>query len=267
MDPEWFWVHRHQPFVDSGSDIFLAATPGGTIAYVASAEANWQIVQRRTDFPKPLDSYHVLNIYGRNVVTTEGLLWRHHRKITAPPFAGEKNNALVWKESIYQTGAMLRSWLEKDGVCDDLQQDTMRLPLHIISRAGFGVRLAWPGQEHKPELQKQNVDGTATGSIIEEKELSSFDVPAGHSMSYQEAISVLLHNILLVLLIPKWLLSRLPIESLRKVHQSYVEWGMYMRELYEKKKLEIRDGQEKGGVDLMGTFPVSLHIYFNLREC
>jgi cytochrome P450 len=51
----------------------------------------------------------ILNIYGWNVVTTEGAEWRMHRKITSRPFS-EKNNQLVHDESIRQTTQMMASW-------------------------------------------------------------------------------------------------------------------------------------------------------------
>jgi cytochrome P450 len=51
----------------------------------------------------------VLDIYGRNVVTTEGAEWRMHRKITSRPFS-EKNNQLVHDESVRQTIQMMASW-------------------------------------------------------------------------------------------------------------------------------------------------------------
>jgi cytochrome P450 len=54
----------------------------------------------------------VLNIYGRNVVTTEGTEWRLHRKITSRPFS-ERNNQLVHEESVRQTIQMMAAWESK----------------------------------------------------------------------------------------------------------------------------------------------------------
>jgi cytochrome P450 len=51
----------------------------------------------------------VLDIYGRNVVTTEGQEWRLHRKVTSRPFS-EKNNQLVHDETVRQTTQMMNSW-------------------------------------------------------------------------------------------------------------------------------------------------------------
>src|SRR3979490_637873 len=58
----------------------------------------------------------VLELYGRNIVTTEGLEWRLHRKVTSRPFS-EKNNQLVHEETVRQTTQMMQAWDEnaKDG--------------------------------------------------------------------------------------------------------------------------------------------------------
>ena len=51
----------------------------------------------------------ILDVYGKNVVTTEGSSWRLHRKITSRPFS-EKNNQLVHDESVRQATQMMASW-------------------------------------------------------------------------------------------------------------------------------------------------------------
>lgn len=51
----------------------------------------------------------ILDIYGRNVLTSEGAAWRLQRKITARPFS-ERNNQLVHDESVKQATQMMESW-------------------------------------------------------------------------------------------------------------------------------------------------------------
>lgn len=70
----------------------------------------------------------------------------------------------------------------------DVAAATMRLSLHVISRAGFGRRLLWPHEE-----------------MAREKEVGK--VPPGHTMTYKDALSILLDNILFAFLLPRWLLS------------------------------------------------------------
>lgn len=43
-------------------------------------------MNHRARFAKPTELYDVLDLFGRNIVSTEGEEWRAHRKITAPSF-------------------------------------------------------------------------------------------------------------------------------------------------------------------------------------
>ncbi len=193
-EPEWAWLGLHEPFARLKSDILMFVSPSRSTVWVCDADAISQITTRRNDFPKPIEIYKSVSIYGTNVVSTEGAMWRHHRKITSPPFT-EKNNHLVWAESLHQAQSMLTSWVGKDGernkTVTTVAKDTMRLSLHIISRAGFGVRLLWPGVE------------TTEGGRGEE----GIDTE-GHEMSYTDALGSLLHNLVWLILLPQWLLSK-----------------------------------------------------------
>lgn len=199
-------MHRHAPFRKIGSDTFMTVAPGGIVLWVADASAIHQITTRRNDFPKPIHMYRSIDLYGKNVVTTEGQIWRQHRKITSPPFT-EKNNHLVWAESIHQAQAMLKSWVGDDSdavkTIRKVADDTMRLSLHVISRAGFGVRLLWPGVEDGDPPVKGR-DAQVPGGVAP----SCVAVGRGHTMSYTDALSSLLHRLIAVLLLPKFLLSK-----------------------------------------------------------
>lgn len=201
---------------------------------VADAEAIAQITTRRNDFPKPTDMYQSIDLFGKNVVTTEGAYWRHHRKITSPPFT-EKNNHLVWLESLHQAQSMMAGWVDQgdgadSGPIKDVATQSMRLSLHVISRAGFGVRLEWP---HEERSQK---------------------IPEGHTLTYKEALERLLENIIVVMLNPKWILRNSPLKIHKVANEAYVEWGKYMREMYEEKRKEVKKGEAtREGMDLMGA--------------
>lgn len=187
LDPEWTWLRRHEPFKAIGSDIFMVCSPGKNSVYVCDPEATVQITTRRNDFPKPIEIYGSVDLFGKNVISTEGSIWRHHRKITSPPFT-EKNNHLVWQESLHQGQSLIASFLDK-GSEKDISAATMRLSLHIISYAGFGRRLLWPHEELKE-----------SGKAVV--------VPEGHTMTYKDALSTLLENIIAVMLLPTWFLSK-----------------------------------------------------------
>ena len=199
---DWEWARRYEPFKRYGSDTFLLVNPERCVLYTADADVITQITTRRSDFPKALEVYGVLKIYGNNVVTSEGQLWRHHRKITSPPFS-EKNNHVVFTETVGQCQDMVDSWMDGDKESSKtirtVADDAMRLSLHVISRGGFGVHIEWP----------KTAEATENGHVNgEEGNTSTASLAEGHTMSYDDALGSLLHNLLPVLLIPKSLLSR-----------------------------------------------------------
>ena len=140
------------PFVKVGKDLFLTISPTMIHCFVADAEAMTQITTRRTDFPKPLEMYTSLDLYGKNLVSTEGPDWRMHRKLAAPSF-GEKNNELVWVESLHHTKSLLGLWTGEDGrggaTIADPSAGAMNFALYVISSAGFDIRVVWSHEEGK----------------------------------------------------------------------------------------------------------------------
>lgn len=115
------------------------------------------------------------------------------------------------------------------GPLKDVATQAMRLSLHVISRAGFGVRLEWPHEER------------------------SRQIPEGHTLTYKEALERLLENIIVVMLNPKWVLRNSPLKIHKVANEAYVEWGKYMREMYEEKRNEVKKGETREGMDLMGA--------------
>ncbi|KAJ4375240.1 hypothetical protein N0V83_002326 [Neocucurbitaria cava] len=244
LHPEWGYRSGHKPFAQIGKDVFLVVSPTRIHGFVADAEAVTQITTRRNDFPKPLEMYGALDIYGKNLVSTEGADWRMHRKLAAPSF-GEKNNELVFTESLHHAQSLLRLWTGPDGhgnqTVIDPSAGAMNFALFVISSAGFDVRVVWPHEEGDQASQRKS-EGTSmfVGS----------EVPAGHQMTYREALSELLHNIMWTQVLPPKYLPKSPVKVHRTVGKAVVEWGKYMDELYELKKSQVASGQNKGGMDL-----------------
>jgi cytochrome P450 len=233
----------HRPFAQIGSDVFLLVSPTKINAFVANAEVITQITTRRNDFPKPLEMYKRIDIYGKNMLSTEGSAWRTHRRVTAPSF-GEKNNELVFTEALHHAQELLRFWmgpgLKGNVTIEDPGQDMARFALYIISRAGFDVRVAWPHEEQRLSQGDEKEKALAVGSVP----------PPGHKMNYREAMSTLLENILWTQIAPAQFLEKSPFKSHRKLGTAIQEWGQYMREMLEAKKKEVASGQDKAGMDL-----------------
>ena len=247
--PELPWRFRHEAFRRQGTDTLLTVSGGGFVMFVADADVISQITTRRNDFPKMVKAYTLLNIYGKNVVTTEGSAWRRHRKLTSPPFT-EKNNQLVWTETLDQTQAMLDLWLGKDRKGNrtvwSVMDDTLRLSLHLISRAGFGQKLAWPIDEEVSEVKSEGQPHR-----IKTQNMQT-EIGEGHSMSYFNALHRLLTDIVLVVMLNHWVLRWSPSKAMRHAHAAYVEWGKYMREMIVSKRKAIELGKDVGEKDILG---------------
>nr|POE65363.1 putative cytochrome p450 cyp13a6 [Quercus suber] len=230
--PEFGWNKKYEAFRQFGSDMFIIVAPGANNLQVADAEAISQITARRNDFPKPTWMYKSVDLFGKNVVSTEGAVWRHHRKITSPPFT-EKNNHMVWQESLHQAQSMVTSWVGPSGNASgpiwSVAESAMRLSLHVISRAGFGERLTWPHEESEKELTK------------------------GHTLSFKEALETVLHKIVIIMLFPKFLLNNSPFQAHKAANRALIEWRQYMKEMYAKKTSEVQSGATREGMDLMGA--------------
>jgi len=176
-------------------------SPNGLALLTASPEVTHEVTSRREAFPKPLEHYEILSMFGRNVVTTEGSLWRMHRKVTAASF-NEKNSALVFGVAIQQAQGMAEYWTkaqEQTGSIKTAENDTMSLALNIISYVGFGLRLCFPGQSLP-------VDSDSRMS-----KYASFSPSGGHTLTFRDSIAGTLHHLLALLLTPSLIISMYPV--------------------------------------------------------
>ncbi|KAF9882183.1 cytochrome P450 [Colletotrichum karsti] len=239
--PNYSYTLLHEPFARHG-ETFMIVSPFQILILTDSAEAIHSITQQREKFPKLVETYEILKQFGDNVLTTEGTVWRMHRKVTSAAF-NEKNAALVFAESIKQAQSMTQKWLgpNGEGKIDTLDHDTMRLALNIISYVGFGMRLLWPGQT-LPE-----------GTDPKLTKYSSLDAPPGHTMSFVDAIAEMLEHILVLLLVPRWLLKLLPFKYTKLALDSHDNYEQYIDELMQDKIEDLQRGDHgDAGMDLMG---------------
>ena len=238
VNSAWPWKFRYAPFAALGTDTFWTVAPGGNILHTADANVIADITSRGADFPKPTSLYKSVDIYGKNVVSSEGAMWRQHRKLVAPAFT-EKNSQLVFNETLEQTEAMLALWQGLDGDAKTLRtvaEDTMRLSLNVIGRAGLGRKMGWPSS-------MQRAEGDDKGETTND-----------HKLSFTESLHYLLKNIYFVMIFPKWLLRQAPSPKIRKTLDSYYEWAAYMKEMLASKRKLVEAGEdETATIDLIGN--------------
>ncbi|KAI0030490.1 614/534 cytochrome P450 [Vararia minispora EC-137] len=178
------------------------------IVEVADPAAIKEIVTHRARFPKPLEWYGVLKLFGTNVVTTEGNEWKKHRKVAAPAFT-EKNYRMVWDE----TARIMQDLLDNEWKrAPEIQVNNaidlaVPITLYIIASAGFGHRISW----------------------AEEK-----NIPTGHTMTFKESIHIVSTKVFYKLITPRWILGYT--ESLRRLRDAFDDFDKYMFEMIEARR-------------------------------
>lgn len=184
-------------------DTYMFVGLNGTFLRTSNAELINQIVVRKADFMKPVEGYKIVDIFGRSMLTQEGLEWRRHRRVVGPSFS-EKSNKLVFEESLRQAESMMDLWgsqgknTESNMRVENTAVDAATLSLHVICAAGFGVPQLWPG-ESEDKLQGNVLPG-----------FNTFQLSGGHTLPFKDSLGLLLKNILWLVAFPPWLLSMKP---------------------------------------------------------
>ncbi|KAH7326292.1 cytochrome P450 [Stachybotrys elegans] len=249
LDQEWGFNTGYSLFAKHG-EMFVIVSPGRNLAVCCNAEVVQQMSVRKDHFPKDLATYDILRPFGDNILTTEGKEWRMHRKASAPAF-NERNMAMVFHEATRQAQSMIKTWTGPGGnstaTLRTLQEDAMRIALHVISFVGFGVALLWPGEtlaeDMDPKLAKY----------------ASPEPLGDHVMSFADALEKMLDYILLILIFPDWMLRYMPWKQGLVALTSRNEFYKYTNELVDEKSCDL--GREEGGnrksMDLMGQLLLS----------
>jgi len=101
-----------------------------------------EVTTHRAAFPKPVQFYKMLNIFGSNILATEGDEWRMHRNVVAKSFT-EQNNKLIWAETIDCISSLFATWEEesekkgdREVVIESAADLTREITLMVLSATG-----------------------------------------------------------------------------------------------------------------------------------
>ncbi|KAI0027187.1 cytochrome P450 [Vararia minispora EC-137] len=201
-----------RPFAESGWDavaiVSLFPTLKLTVDIVDPAAAK-EVMNDRARFPKPLEFYRHVRFFGPNIVATEGAQWKRHRRVVAPAFA-EKNYRLVWDEAGRIVQELLdHAWGRAEVV--ELKNGidvTVPITLYVIASAGFGKRISW-ADESGP--------------------------PAGHSMTFKQAIHAVSSNVFAKVLYPRWVMGAT--KHLRHLRDAFDDFEKYIYEMIDERRV------------------------------
>ncbi|KAG0650503.1 Cytochrome P450 [Hyphodiscus hymeniophilus] len=236
----WTWNLGYEPFERLGSDTIVTVAPGGITLHTCSPEIIAQIGRRHKDFLKPTRLYKIVDAFGSNLVSSNGQPWRRQRKAITPSFT-EGNNSLVWTESIHQTRCMLRRWegqLQGSSKIHsfNIQDDLKTLAFHILNRAGFGVRLQWPGI---PDTAGED----AVGNSDTHTSLDGDGLEGGQGMRFGDAMLVVVDHLKELFIFPKWVLKHAPSKSLNTIWLAHKEIESYLGKYISCQQNSIREGE------------------------
>ncbi|CAG8727334.1 6561_t:CDS:2, partial [Acaulospora colombiana] len=137
IGPQYWSYEKHNAFVKAGQDI---------ISSVALDYMDVGIMVADAEAAQPIDIYVVLDLFGRNVLTTEFDDWRTHRRIASPAFS-ENNNRLVCQEAAFTIQELFNMWGDQKSVTfnnvTDLFVQSFKETMEIVSSDLF-VKLAVP---------------------------------------------------------------------------------------------------------------------------
>lgn len=126
---------------------------------------------------------------------------------------------------------------ETDGpVLRHIENDFIRLTLNITTFNMFGKDVRWPNRTATPSKLDDDA-GPATDEGLS----------AGHKMSYQMSIKTMLNNCNLLMVAPNWFTKWSPSKTHRKAGLACRELGVYLNEMVDEKRQQMREGTAKGG--------------------
>ncbi|KAI0860075.1 cytochrome P450 [Xylaria cubensis] len=234
--PGWAFKHRYDIFERLGHDTFILVTPRRIILRTANPQVIDQVTSRREDFPKALESYKILSLFGDNILSTEGNEWRLHRKLTAPTF-NESNMARIFEESTHQAQCLVAHWLNKGKrqILRSLEEDIMELAFNVISFLGFGLRVPW---SHEPLPNDISPDMM---------KYIRRDNPEGYQLAFRTCLTQLVHNIFLLFLLPKALLDHLPFKAVKQVKIAKDSFPKYLSQFLQEQARSHEEGNVLSG--------------------
>ncbi|KAH7100852.1 cytochrome P450 [Auriculariales sp. MPI-PUGE-AT-0066] len=222
-----------KPFLREGSTVVPAIWPlsGKRYYLVADAAAAKKVFNDRHGFIKDVEVYKIISFFGDNIVGTEGDEWARHRAISRKSFS-ERNNSLVWTETVSTLNDWFRVWDEAiersaDGtITIDVTTELRDMSLFIIASAGFGLHFS------------RDSMGVRT---------------AGFKMPFVQSLFVAVETMIVKVLAPRWMYV-LPIKKLQDSNIAYTELKQYIVAMIS----EARQGMKPGQVAHVDSEPADL---------
>ena len=139
--------------------------------------------------------------------------WQRQRKISSSSF-GEKNNTIVWAESVRQAQELLEHWCTQSHPIHDTATHLRILSLNVLSNVGFAKDYSFHKASEPPK--------------------------AGHVFNYRDSLAIVIENIILIMIVgPRVLCNRSLPRSWSRVGHAVIDFEAYMEDLYATEKSAV----------------------------
>jgi len=230
------WIKKHlefkENFFESSYNVIRTFGADGIVRTVHSDKPMISVynvdtikhvmVKYAKNYPKPESKmYDSFDIFGPNVLTTNGDDWRKHRVLSNPAFNEDHIKLLSKITNDTMTTVVDKYWNQESFVCD-VVEDMTKITLQIMGLAGFGM----------------DMDAIFGGK--------SYDA-SRYSMTFREAISRSSDEVVTARMrYPKWLLQS-PLPYFKNLRQVVQDTDSYLSDLIATRSEDV----EERGHDLL----------------
>ncbi|KAJ3487095.1 hypothetical protein NLI96_g3786 [Meripilus lineatus] len=187
---------------------------GNPAYYVSSLNVLKQLSDKERFMEKPRELMTAVLLWGENLLSANGEMWKRHRRIVNPAF-NQSTYGLVVKETIatYREMVMAEGWTaDSQNQLSNFNEIPKKLALIIISRCGFGLPATWADESN----------------------------PA--KPSYGKTLGIVSETLISRLVIPKWVYS-LPVESVRNIDHTWRNLAIDMEQLVVRRCEELNESK------------------------
>ncbi|KAK7687596.1 hypothetical protein QCA50_008810 [Cerrena zonata] len=214
---KWTWYWRKTGYMNRQRDMisvvpFLAGRP---FYYTGSLHVTKQILLNdfKIQMEKPKSLGSALLLWGDNLITANGEMWKRHRRLLNPAFSRETYIMVIEETAaLYRELVSAEGWsTQTDLTFDHFNRIPQKLAYLVVARCGFDVRTPWAEEEANPDDPDTSLGDT---------------------------LKIVCESVIARLLLPMWA-YRLPIKSLHFIDSKWKSLEVQMNEFVLRRKEEL----------------------------
>lgn len=196
--------HARMDLDAQGVDIMLYSSPFASyFATRDTAVSRKVFFSHRADMLKAAEFYNMLDLYGPNIVSTEGPEWLKHRKVIQPAFSDEALQYTAFVTA-HQTGDIIRDWTAAKGKPVSVISAIKALTMKVICDSAFGYDLAQDEASEGPTML--------------------------------QSLGIIIDNLLLPFILPMWLIRLLPFSTTKNFSSSIDLFRVKVEKLIKERR-------------------------------